>query len=481
MTQVIERQMLRPARQTAHGEPWLAEARAIAILAGPLIVTQLAQMAVMTTDVILLGRFNRTALAAAAIGNTLFYCAWLVGGGPALAVAPMIAQLLGLDPDDKDGVRACVRMGLWATLTLSLPLVVVLWQAQGILLALHQDPVLAENAGKFVRMVSLELPFALGFQVVRGFTTAVGRPRAGMWVMAATIGFNALVGWSLIFGHFGAPRMGIVGSGLATALSGVFSFTALVLVVRTDKVMRAYRLFHDFGRLASDKLAEVFRLGLPIGLTLMFEAMLFNVMTLVMGTFGVVSLAAHQIALNFASITFMVPLGLGMAATVRVGLAAGAGDEHGVRRAGFTAMVMGVGFITLCGVAMALLGRPIAQLYVGGRASQDLAVIAMAALFLKVAAAFQVFDALQVVAAQSLRGLKDAHAPMFIAGGAYWLAGAPACLLLAYPFGLAGFGIWIGLALGLAAAAAALFTRFALLTRAKGGGEGLRESLAFSD
>jgi MATE family multidrug resistance protein len=201
---------------------------------------------------------------------------------------------------------------------------------------------------------------------------------------------------------------------------------------------------------------------------MMFEAMLFNVMTLVMGSFGTTSLAAHQIALNFASITFMVPLGIGMAATVRVGLAAGAGDAHAVRRSGFTAMVMGVGFITLCGAGMALFGAGIAGLYVGGRAPQDLAVIATAALFLKVAAAFQVFDALQVVAGQSLRGLKDARAPMYIAGGSYWLAGAPVCLLLALTFGMKGLGIWIGLAVGLAVAAAALSTRFALLTRNPG-------------
>jgi MATE family multidrug resistance protein len=294
-----------------------------------------------------------------------------------------------------------------------------------------------------------------------------------MWVMAATIAFNALVGWTLIFGHFGAPRLGIVGSGLATALSGLFSFAALAFLVESDVVLRSYRLFHQFGRPVADKLGEVLRLGLPIGLTLIFEAMLFNVMTLVMGTFGVVSLAAHQIAMNVASITFMVPLGLGMAGTVRVGLAAGAGNGHGARRAGFTAMAMGVGFIILCAVALVAWGRPIASLYVGGRASDDLAVIAMAALFLKVAAAFQVFDALQVVAAQSLRGLKDAHAPMFIAGGSYWLVGAPACLLLGLTFGLKGFGVWIGLALGLAVAAVALFVRFALLTRtrrARGGG-----------
>jgi MATE family multidrug resistance protein len=469
VTELIEQTALSPTRSPAREGPWLAEARAIVILAGPLIVTQLAQMAVMTTDVILLGRYSRIALASAAIGNTMFYCAWLVGGGPALAVAPMIAQLLGLDPEDKDGVRACARMGLWATLAISLPMMVFLWQGTWVLRALHQDPVLADNAGKFLRMLSIELPFALGFQVVRGFTTAVGRPRAGMWVMAATIGFNALAGWTLIFGHFGAPRLGIVGSGLATALSGVFSFAALTFMVRTDPVLRSYRLFHRFGHLVADKLAEVFRLGLPIGLTLIFEAMLFNVMTLFMGAFGVVSLAAHQIAMNVASITFMVPLGLGMAATVRVGLAAGAGDEHGARRAGFTAMAMGVGFIVLCAVALVLWGRQISSLYVGGRMAQDIAVIAMTALFLKVAAAFQVFDALQVVAAQSLRGLKDAHAPMFIAGGSYWLVGAPACLLFAFTFGLSGFGIWIGLAIGLAVAAAALFTRFALLTRVKGG------------
>ena len=465
MTELIERQALSPARSPAAGGPWLAEARAIGHLAGPLIVTQLAQMAVMTTDVILLGRYSRTALAAAAIGNTVFYFAWLMGSGPAFAVAPMIAQLLGLNPGDKSGVRAAARMGLWAVLAISAPMMVVLWQAKWILLAAHQDPILADNAGKFVRMVSFDLPFALGFQVVRGFTTAVGRPRAGMWVMAATIGFNALMGWALIFGHFGFPRLGIVGSGLATALSGMFSFAALMVVVHADPELRAYRLFRRFARPAVDKLREVFRLGLPMGLAMIFEAMLFNVMTLVMGSFGVVSLAAHQIALNVASITFMVPLGLGMAATVRVGLAAGAGDGHGARRAGLTAMVLGVGFITLCGAAMALWGSPIAQLYVGGRAGQDLAIIAMAALFLKVAAAFQVFDALQVVAGQSLRGLKDAHAPMFIAGGSYWLAGAPACLLLAFTFGLKGFGIWIGLALGLAVAAVALFVRFALLTR----------------
>jgi MATE family multidrug resistance protein len=316
-------------------------------------------------------------------------------------------------------------------------------------------------------MVSLGLPFSLGYRTLGSFATAVGKPKATMWVMAGTIAFNAIVGWTLIFGHFGAPRLGIVGSGTATALSSVFSFLALAAWIRIDRELSAYRVFTRFWRLQPDKLREVFRLGLPMAMTMMFEAMLFNVMTLVMGSFGVGALAAHQIALNFASITFMVPLGLGMASTVRVGLAAGAGDELGARRAGLTALTIGVGFITLCGGAMYLWGGQIASLYVGGRGAQDLAVIALAAVFLKVAAAFQVFDAAQVVAAQSLRGLKDAHAPMYIAGASYWLVGAPTCLILAFPFHMQGLGVWIGLAAGLAAAAAALSVRFLVLTRTR--------------
>jgi MATE family multidrug resistance protein len=198
---------------------------------------------------------------------------------------------------------------------------------------------------------------------------------------------------------------------------------------------------------------------------MIFEAMLFNSMTLVMGTFGAATLAAHQIAMNFASVTFMVPLGVGMAATVRVGLAMGAGDARAGRRSGLTALVMGASFSAACGLVMALFGDQIAGLYLGGRGRSDLQVIAMSALFLKVAGAFQLFDALQVGAGMALRGMKDARAPMFIAAGCYWLVGAPACLILSLGLHMQGFGIWIGLAIALGAAAMALCARFLWLTR----------------
>jgi MATE family multidrug resistance protein len=240
---------------------------------------------------------------------------------------------------------------------------------------------------------------------------------------------------------------------------------ALLVFIQLAPALRAYRILARLHRPAWGRFAELFRLGVPIGMTMLFEAMLFNSMTLVVGTFGATQLAAHQIALNFASVTFMVPLGVAMAATVRVGLHAGAGDTLAARRAGFVAMGVGVGFISLCALAMAFGGRWIAGLYIAGRGAEDLEVIRLAALFLTVAAVFQVFDALQVVGALALRGLKDARWPMILAGGSYWLAGAPVCILLGVGLGLEGLGVWMGLAFGLGVAAAAMCGRFHLLTR----------------
>ncbi len=451
-----------PSRWTA----WRVETVALVALAIPLVFTQLAQMAVMTTDVIMLGRLSQTALAAGAIGSTIYYFAWLIGAGPSSAVSPMIAQSLGADPNNREAVRTIVRMGLWAVALLALPMAALLVSAEWILLHLGQDPVLAKGAGQFVSVLAIGMPFTLGFLVLRNFATATGKPRAAMWVMLATILWNALADYALIFGHFGFPRLEMVGAGIATASSGMFSLLAMVLIIWLDPDLRVYQPFKGLVLPARRLLAEVFRLGLPIGMTMIFEAMLFNVMTLVMGTFGTDQLAAHQVALNFASVTFMVPLGIGMAATVRVGLATGRGDMAAARLSGFVAMVVGVGFISLCGLAMAFAGRQIASLYFGPPTAQETQVITYATQFLMIAAAFQVFDALQVIGGLSLRGLKDARVPMIIAGASYWLAGAPICLILAISFGLKGVGIWIGLAAGLSVAAVAMGLRFEWLTRA---------------
>jgi MATE family multidrug resistance protein len=451
--------------QPASRKIWIEEARALIVLAGPLIFAQLAQMAILATDILFLGRLSTHALAAAAIGNAIYYFVWIAASATAFAVPPMIAQLRGAKPRDRAGVRAVVRMGLWSGVLVSLPLMAILLVSEHILLALKQDPGLAHDAGLFLAMLCFGLPFTIGFNVLRNFSTAVDHPNSGLWVMLAAILFNAVAGYSLIFGHLGLPALGILGAGIATSLSAAFSFLVMIALTVTLPDLAKFRPFRRFFRPRWAALAELFRLGIPICVTILFEAMLFNVMTLVMGTFGAGPLAAHQIAMNVASITFMVPMGLGMATTVRVGNHTGAGDHIGARRAGIVALAVGLGFISICAVVMALFGRQIAALYVVGRTPDDVQVIALAGGYLVVAAAFQVFDAAQVVGAMCLRGLKDAHVPMILAGASYWIAGAPVCLLLGYGLHMEGTGVWIGMAFGLMVAAVLMCGRFHFLTR----------------
>jgi MATE family multidrug resistance protein len=453
-------------RVTGHGlDAWFAEARETLKLAGPLVFTQVAQMAIMTTDVVMLGRVGQSALASSALGITIFFFCWLVGAGPVAAVAPMIAHILGARPSDRGNVRSVVRMGFWAVVIVSLPLMGLLLFTRQIMLVLGQQPELAAGAGRFMTALCLGLPFSLFYQVLRNFSTALERPVAPLVVMVIGIAFNFLGDYTLIFGHFGFPRLELVGAGMASAASYLFQFLALLAIVFLTPKLRRYRIFRRFFHPHWETLSEVFRLGMPIGLTMMFEAMLFNTATLIMGTFGAATVAAHQISMNVPSNTFMVPLGVAMAATIRVGLAAGAGDREGVRRAGYTALGIGAAFMSVTSVIIATFPRELAQLYFSTETAQNAQAIALAVTFLRVAAAFQVFDGLQVVAALSLRGLKDARAPMWIAGGSYWIAGFPVCLLLGFGLHLRGLGIWIGLAFALLVAAITMCWRFWRLSR----------------
>lgn len=448
--------------------PWMSEVRELMKLALPLIATQLAQMAILTTDVLMLGRLSKEALASAALGNTVFYFAWLFGMGPTAAISPMIAHILGARRGDRANVRAVVRMGFWVTVMLSVPLTTFLMFAEPILVFLQQQPSLAAGAAQFVRPLSIGLVFSLGFQVLRNYVTALERPNASLWVMLASVLFNALADYALIFGHFGFPKLGLTGSGIASACSYAFSFLAMLVVVFVSGDLAKYRIFRRFFRPDWKKFAELFRLGMPIGMTMMFEAALFNASMLLMGTFGTVSVAAHQVALNVPSITFMVPLGVALAATVRVGLFAGAGDIPGARRAGFTAIAAGAGFMSAMAALLALFPHQIAALYFSDN-SANADVVRLSAHFLVIAAAFQIFDGIQVVASLSLRGLKDARVPMWIAGAAYWLIGFPLCLGLGVGLGWQGFGVWIGLAFALMAAAILLSWRFVSLTAVRRG------------
>ena len=462
----------RPARMIPQtgllAHAWTTELVSLMTLAAPLILTQLAQMAIMTTDVVMLGRLSTHALAAAALGNTIYYFCWLLATGPAQAVSPIIANLIGAHGEDairlRAGVRRTVRMGLWSSVLTTVPLAGILMFGQPILQALGQEQSLAADAGRFSGMLAIGLPFAIGFQVLRNYSTALGRANEGLWVMLLSIVWNAVADYALIFGKFGAPPLGIVGAGLATSSSAVFAFSALLVLVLLSPGLKRFRILRRAHHGRRKPLAELIRLGAPIGVTMLLEAMLFNCMTLLVGSFGANALAAHQIALNVASFTFMVPLGVAMATTVRVGQFAGAGDLPGARRAGYVAMAAGTALAGLSALLMLFAGRPIAELYVSGRAPADLEVIGLTGQFLMVAAAFQLADALQVVGNLALRGLKDARAPMIIAAASYWLVGAPLCVGLGVGLGWKGLGVWIGLAAGLGVAAVLMLLRFIVLT-----------------
>ena len=452
---------------------WRLEARELLRLALPLAATQLAQMTILATDTVMLGHYSKEALAAGALGNTIYFLVWLLGSGMPMAVSPVIAHVQGrhsLSAKSRDRlldgreVRVAVRMGLWSVALVSLPLLAVLIFTRPMLLAFGQQPNLAADAAQFMAGLAWGLPFALGFQVLRSFSTALSRATPPLIVMALAILWNAAFDYALIFGHFGFPRMGLFGAGLASASSNIFSFAAMLAICLALPALKRYRILHRFAHPRWASFAELFRLGLPIGITMVFEVALFNGAALVMGTFGLASLAAHQIAITIPSLTFMIPLGIGLAATVRVGLAAGAGDQHAARRAGFTAIAMGAAFMCVTALVLLLWPKEIATLWLPDIPS-NADVLLLAVSFLHVAAAFQLVDGIQVTASMSLRGLKDAHGPMWLAGASYWLAGAPMGLVLAYWFHMRGFGIWLGLAFGLLVAAITLTTRFALLSK----------------
>ncbi len=453
-----------PLPPASPAQDFLIEARELLRLAGPVVITQLAQMGIGTIDVLMLGAYSKDALAASALGLSLYYAMWVLAMGPAVAVQPMIAHILGAravgQRADVRSVRLTVRMSLWAILALIPFQIAFLWYAGDMLKAMGQPTGLAEDAGHFVRMLAIGFVFTTAFNVLRGYATALSRPNAPLIVMGLTIVFNALVAYALIFGHFGAPRMGLTGAGIASSLSFAFSFTVMIAVIVLTPELARYRIFRRFFQFDWKALKEVIRLGMPISMTIIFEAMFFNAGTMIMGYFGTDSVAAHQIALNVVALLFMVPLGIATAATVRIGLAAGANDMPRVRRAGGAAMSISLAFMGLCGIFLAIFAPQIIGIYLDASKPENLPVIDQAVLFLRIGAAFQLFDTGQVVASLSLRGLKDANAPMWIAGASYWIVGFPLALLLAFHFHMAGAGVWVAFVVSLAVATLFMSVRF---------------------
>lgn len=439
---------------------WRDEIRATLLLAWPMVLTNLAQTAMTATDVLVMGRLGADALAAGALGSNLYFAPMIFGLGLMLATSPMLATELGRRRHSVRDLRRTVRQGFWLAVFAAIPIWILLWNTEPILLAMGQQPELATLAGTYVRALQWGLLPFYAYIVLRSFISALERPRWALVVAFVAVVFNAFGNWVLVFGNLGFPAFGIAGSGAATALANALMFAGLALVVITDRGFRRYRLFGRFWRSDWPRFRSLLRLGLPIAGILAFEVTVFNAAAFLMGLISATALAAHAIALQIASIAFMVPMGLSQAATVRVGIAFGAGDAEAIRRAGWSAYSLGVAFMAMTALTMITWPEQLIGVFIDAADATNQPVVRLAVTFLAFAALFQIADGAQAVGSGQLRGLHDTTMPMIYAAFGYWGVGMPLGALLAFRFGFDGVGIWIGLSVGLAVVALLLLARW---------------------
>jgi MATE family, multidrug efflux pump len=431
-------------------------------LALPIALTQLGQVAMMTSDLALLGRLGDQVVAASALAHTILFAAFVIGMGIVSAVSPLASQAFGAR--DPRMVRRALRVGLWAAALLGLPLSFTQFYGEEMLLALGQTPEAARLAAGYLHGLAWSLVPAWWFIALRGFMQSVNRPEPGLWITLAAIPANTALGYALIYGEFGLPRLEMFGAGLATTIVDTGMCVACVWVCYACRPFRKYRVLGRFWVMDWRLLARLVVIGAPISGTMLLEFGVFAAAALLMGWLGTTELAAHQIAVTTASLLFMVPFGVSMAATVRVGHAAGRRDAVGTRTAGIAAIMLAAAFMAGMTVAVIAARDTIPLLFLGLGTDAADPTRHLAALLLVVGCTFFIADGVQTVAAGALRGLNDTRMPLLFSAVCFWAVGFTACCLMGFTMNLGAPGIWIGLSIGLAAYAALLVWRFLALT-----------------
>lgn len=453
------------ARQPAEAALWREEFRETIRLATPMAATQLGQVAMMTTDLALLGRLGPEVVAAAALGHTVLFAAFTCGMGLVSAVAPLASQAFGARQPRY--VRRSVRVGLWASVIAGVPLTALQFWGEEILIALGQPERPAAFAGEFLMGLAWCLIPAWIFMVLRNFMSAVNRPEPALWITLAAIPLNAVLAYAMIYGRFGLPEFGIMGAGFATTIVNTVMCIAAVWVCYTRRPFKKYQVLGRFWRADWPLFGRLLAIGVPISGAFMLEYGLFAAAALLMGHLGTSAIAAHQIALQTAAMLYMVPFGISMAATVRVGQAVGRGDSPGTRRAGFAAIVLATGFMVVMTGVIAITRHWIPPIFLGSEtAASSGETVALAATLLVMGATFFISDGVQSVAVGALRGLNDTRIPLLIAVFSFWVVGFVASYGFGFPLGLGPVGVWIGLSVGTGVYALLLLWRFNALTKA---------------
>jgi MATE family multidrug resistance protein len=430
-------------------------------LAAPIALTQLGQIAMMATDLAFIGRLGDDAVAAAALAGTVYFVSFTFGMGLMSAVAPLAAQAYGAK--NPHLIRRALRTGLWAGLFIALPIMAFPLRGERLLLALGQANVPARLAQQYLFGLAWGVMPALWFLAIRSFMSAINRPQPILWITLAAIPANALLVYLLIYGEWGLPRLELFGAGLATTIVNFGTFIAGLWFATWRRPFRKYHVLGHIWRIDWALMRQLLVIGAPISIAFLLEYGLFSAAALLMGLISTAALAAHQVALQVTAILFMVPFGIALAATVRVGHAVGRDDAHAVKRAGLVATLLGTVLASVLTLAVVVARFAIGRAFFGEASDGAAAAVELTATLLLVGATFFVTDAVQTIVVGSLRGMNDTRIPLLLAAIGYWMIGFPLAYGLAFSARLGAVGVWIGLSGGTAIYALLLILRFWLL------------------
>lgn len=436
----------------------IAEIKACLLLAIPLVGAQLSQAATAFVDTVMMGILGSHVLAAGALGAAAFCLLTSIGSALVSAVSPLAAQAYGAGRLGQMG--GVVRQGLWLSLFLAIPVTLLLWWSGSVLHGLGQDPDTVSFTQTYLRAIAWGYFPGLGFAVLRSFVLVLAKPRP---IFAIAIGgtlFNIAANYVLAFGKFGFPALGLSGLGWASTLSLWGMFATLVIYIISQPQCRRCAGFSRWYRFEAKGFGELMRVGVPIGILAGIECGFFTVLTFLMGYLGIVTLAAHQIALQTAVLTHTIPFGIAMATTVRVGQFVGQGNLREARLAGFVGMGVAGLMMAVSGLVFLSVPGRIISLFIDTTDPTNAAIATSAKSFLHVAATFQIVDGIHTSVMGALRGLKDTRVPLAIGLFAYWGIALACGYWLAWGLGWGGVGLWWGLAMGLAVAAIVLTWRF---------------------
>ena len=436
--------------------PYATHTRRLLKLGLPLVGANVAGFSIHMTDTIMLGWYSVTSLAAATVATGLWFVIFIVGAGFGRAVTPLVAE--AIEQNDEVRARRVTRMALWLSAFYSTLLIVPFMFGEQVLLAMGQTPAVAAEGGLYLRIAVLGMFPAMGAQVMRSYLGAFELTAVQLWITLVALAANALVNYALIFGNLGAPELGIEGAAIASVVIQLLQMGALMAYTQAKKPEA--ELFRNIWKSDNEVLGQVFRLGMPIGLTSFAEGGLFTASSIMMGWIGEVELAAHGIALQLTAFMFMFHVGMSEAATIRAGRQYGARDEVELRRGAVTAYVVGLSFGVLVVILYLTLPRYLVGLFIDPTDPARDVVLALGVTLMILSALFQFVDAAQIVALSVLRGVQDTRVPMWLACLSYWVIGVPASYAMAFTFDLGPVGLWLGLTVGLGVAAVLLSARF---------------------